>query len=180
MKHKLLFILSLPLLLLAGCAHHQQPEDIRTMIKTAELSTVQFTVRQIIRNSDETWQLLGDRKVLFSCKATIKAGVNLAQLTDNDIQISGTSASIALPMPQIQSINLRPQDISVAYSKVSLLRTQYTQQERDAILRAGELAIKSDRALQQSIIAEAQHGAEEFFQLMLRSHGYTNITITFK
>lgn len=175
--HSLTLILTL-LLALTACKPEQP--DIKTRIKKAELGTVQYTVRQIIRNSDETWHILGDKKVLFSIKATVKAGIDLDQIADENIVVDRKRITLVLPHAQVQAINIQPRDIRQAYSKVSTLRSNYTQQEYDAILQAGEYAIKSDRSLQASITAEAEANAKEFFELLLRSSGFTDITILFQ
>lgn len=164
--------------LLTSC-HDSQP-DIKTRIKKAELGTVQYTVRQIIRNNDETWKILGDKKILFSVKATIKAGIDLEKIADENIVVDGRRITLVLPHAEVQTINIRPRDITVAYSKVSALRTQYSQKEYDQILRAGELAIKTDQNLRSSILAEAESNAKEFFELLLKSSGYKDITILFQ
>lgn len=179
MKRILFFVVPL-LLLLTSCQQEQEPDSLIYKVKSAELATVEYTVRQIIRNSDETWSILGDRKVLFSCKATLKAGIDLQRLTDEDIQASGSTVRLTLPHAQILAINIQPDDIKVAYSKVSVLRSDYSQQEYDAILQAGEYAIKGDLSLRQSIIADAEQNARDFFEIMLRSLGYEHVEITFK
>lgn len=180
MKKNPLFSLLLLASLIAFTGCHKETSDIKTKIRKAELGTVQYTVRQIIRNSDETWQILGDKKVLFSVKATLKAGIDLDKMTDDDIIVHGKDITVILPKAELLAVNIRPRDIRVAYSKVSMLRKDYTQQEYDQITRAGELAIKTDNNLKSSILAEAQSSAKEFFELLLRSNGFNNIEIRFK
>ena len=61
MKQKLLFF-ALTALLLCLTACKQEERDVKYKIRKAELGTVEYTVRQIIRNSDETWKFFGDRR----------------------------------------------------------------------------------------------------------------------
>jgi len=42
--------------------------------ETAELGTVEYTIKKIIKANDETFYSVGDRKILMSCRATMKAG----------------------------------------------------------------------------------------------------------
>lgn len=171
----------LAILMLTICtACHRPPQDIKSRIKKAELGTVQYTVRQIIRNSDETWKFFGDKKVLFSVKATVKAGIDLEKIEDDNIVVDDSRITLVLPHAEVQAINIQPNDIKEVYSKVSALRSQYTQQQRDEILRAGEYSIKADRNLRASIIAEAESNAKEFFELLLKSNGFNDITILFQ
>lgn len=180
MKKRLFYSLLLigVVAMLSGC--HKAELGIKQKIRKAELGTVQYTVRQIIRNSDETWQILGDKKVLFSVKATLKAGINLDKMTDDDIIVNGKNITLILPKADLLAVNIQPRDIRVAYTKVSALRKNYTQKEYDQIMRAGETAIKADQSLRAAILADAQAGAQEFFELLLRSNGYNNIEIRFK
>ncbi len=174
-------ILTVMAVLLLGCSACQQEEhDIRTKIKKAELGTVEYTVRQIIRNSDESWQFFGDRKVLFSVKATLKAGIDLDKLAEEDIEVTGDRIQVRLPMPEILSLNIRPDDIKLEYSKVSSLRSDYTQQEYDQILAAGEQEIRNDNALKNSILNDAKASAEEFFEILLHGSGFSEVEILFK
>ena len=149
-------------------------------IRKAELGTVEYTVRQIIRNSDETWKFFGDRKVLFSVKAKVKAGIDLDKMTDEDVKVKGNSIKLTLPKPEIVALNIKPNDIKLEYSKVSTLRSEYSQKENDEILRAGEESIRTDEALRTSIIADAETNASEFFEILLRGSGFTDIKIAFE
>jgi len=174
-------ILSVMVALLLCCtACKKEERDIKYKIKKAELGTVEYTVRQIIRNSDESWKFFGDRKVLFSVKATMKAGIDLDKMTDEDIVIKGDRIKVTLPKPEIVALNIKPDDIKLEYSKVSSLRSDYTQKEYDEILTAGEKEIRSDEGLKNSIIADAETNAKEFFEVLLRGSGYTDVEIEFR
>lgn len=176
---KKIIFLTLILIICAAC-HKEESQDIKHKIKKAELGTVEYTVRQIIRNSDETWKLMGDKKVLFSVKATMKAGIDLEQVTDDDIKVDGKQVRLTLPHAQVHATNIRPNDITVVYYKVGALRRNYTQKEYDEIMRAGEYAIRSDQTLRKSILAEAESNAKDFFELMLKSNGFEETEIRFR
>ena len=179
MKQKLLFF-ALTALLLCLTACKQEERDVKYKIRKAELGTVEYTVRQIIRNNDETWKFFGDRKVLFSVKAKVKAGIDLDKMTDEDVKVKGNSIKLTLPKPEIVALNIKPNDIKLEYSKVSTLRSEYSQKEYDEILRAGEESIRTDEALRNSIIADAETNASEFFEILLRGSGFTDIKIAFE
>lgn len=180
MKKFVVIPLLATMLVLCCLSCNKSPQNIKYKIKKAELGTVEYTVRQIIRNSDETWQLFGDKKVLFSVKATMKAGIDLEKVQDDDIIVDGKHVSLTLPHAQIMAINILPKDITIAYSKVSVLRSDYSQQEYDAIMRAGEYSIKTDQDLRHSILTEAEANAKDFFELLLRSNGFEDIDIYFE
>ena len=179
MKRSIFWLLPMVLLLsCTGCKKEEQ--NIKYKIKKAELGTVEYTVRQIIRNSDESWKFFGDRKVLFSVKATLKAGIDLDKLSEEDIEVRGSQIKITLPQPEIVALNIKPDDIKLAYSKVSVLRTEYSQKEIDEILTAGERSIREDESLRSSIVDDAKANAREFFEILLRASGYNDIEVAFE
>ncbi len=176
-RNVLLWVTAAMLLCCTSC--RKEEKDIKYKIMKAELGTVEYTVRQIIRNSDETWKFFGERKVLFSVKATLKAGINLDKMEDDDVEVKGKSIKLTLPCPEIVALNIRPDDIELAYSKVSTLRSDYSQKELEEILHSGEKAIRNDETLRATILDDAKTNAREFFEVLLRSSGFENIVIKF-
>ena len=175
------------LFLLASCGTKTESNDWQQKLRqAAELGTVQYTVQKVISNSDESWQLLGNRKVLFSFKAIIKAGIDMEKFNPELVSISENknqktrSISVELPQPEIFSYNIRPDDVKMIYNQVSVFRTEYTNQERDAIVARGEMELKNDEELTQMILKDARQNASTFFEMLLRQNGFNNVTITFK
>lgn len=175
------------LLLLASCGNKTENNDWQQKMKqAAELGTVQYTVQKVISNSDESWQLFGSRKVLFSFKAIIKAGVDMEKFNPELVSISENnnqhtkSISLELPQPEIFSYNIRPDDVKMIYHQVSTLRTDFSNQERDAIVSGGEMELKNDVELTQMILKDARQNASTFFEMLLRQNGFNNVIITFR
>lgn len=173
-------------LLVASCGKREEESQWQQkMRQVAELGTVQYTVQKVISNSDETWQIFGDRKILFSFKAVVKAGIDMEKFDPGTIDIrenkkKGTkSIAMELPQPVILSYNIRPDDVKMIYSQVSLLRTDYSNEERDAIVSAGELELKTDRELTDMILRDARQNAVMFVEMLLRQSGFTEVDITF-
>ena len=186
-KTWILSVFAALLFLLASCETKTENNDWQQKLKqAAELGTVQYTVQKVISNSDESWQLLGNRKVLFSFKAIIKAGIDMEKFNPELVSISENknqktkSISVELPQPEIFSYNIRPDDVKMIYNQVSTFRTEYTNQERDAIVAEGEMELKNDAELTQMILKDARQNASTFFEMLLRQNGFNNVTITFK
>lgn len=176
MKKLFPLLIILPLLL-AGC---EKKEDVRYKIKRAQLSTVQYTVKKLIRNTDKSWKIFGDKKILFSCKATVKVGIDMGKLASEDIEIKGDNIKLTLPAPEVMSFNMQPDDIKVAYTHVTGWRSNYTNKERERILAFGEQEIRQDTLLIGTMMREAEQNAREFFELMLYQNGFKNIDVNFK
>ena len=174
-------------MLLVSCGKKEEESAWQQKIRqVAELGTVQYTVQKVVSNSDETWQIFGDRKILFSFKAVIKAGIDMDKFDAESVRISEDkknktkSISLELPQPEVLSYNIRPDDVKMIYNQVSFLRTEYTNEERDAIVSKGEMELKVDRELTDMILKDARQNAAMFMEMLLHENGFTDVSITFK
>ena len=70
--------------------------------------------------------------------------------------------------------------MNLLYSEVSLLRTEYSNKERDEIVAKGLWELKTDKVLTAMILRDARLNAESFVEMLLRRNGFTNVEITFK
>ena len=174
-------------LLLSSCNKEEKESAWQQRIRqVSELGTVQYTVQKVVSNSDETWQIFGNRKILFSFKAVIKAGIDMDKFDTESVRISvdkkhkTKSISLVLPQPEVFSYNICPDDVKMIYSQVSFLRTEYSNEERNAIETKGEIELKEDKELKEMILKDARQNAALFMETLLRQNGFTNVTITFK
>ena len=188
MKKRVIWALMVGAVML-GAACTKQPEENawqKSMRQAAELGTVQYTVQKVVSNNDESWKIFGDRKILFSFKAVIKAGIDMEKFDPQSVRVSenkrkGTKKiSLELPQPKIFTYNIRPEDVNMLYSEVSLLRTEYSNKERDEIVAKGLWELKTDKELTAMILRDARLNAESFVEMLLRRNGFTNVEITFK
>lgn len=173
--------------LLASCCKTVDESAWQQKMKqAAELGTVQYTVQKVVSNNDESWKIFGDRKILFSFKAVIKAGIDMEKFDPQSVRVSenkrkGTKKiSLELPQPKIFTYNIRPEDVKLLYSEVSLLRTEYSNKERDEIVAKGLWELKTNKELTAMILRDARLNAESFVEMLLRRNGFTNVEITFK
>ena len=174
-------------LLLSSCNREEKEDAWQQRIRqVSELGTVQYTVQKVVSNSDETWQIFGNRKILFSFKAIIKAGIDMDKFDAESVRISvdkkhkTKSISLVLPQPEVLSYNICPDDVKMIYSQVSFLRTEYSNEERNAIERKGEMELKEDKELTDMILKDARQNAAMFMEMLLHENGFTNVKISFK
>ncbi len=180
-------VMLVAVLMIASCEKKAEESAWQQKLRqVAELGTVQYTVQKVVSNSDETWQIFGDRKILFSFRAVIKAGIDMDKFDAESVRISEDkkektkSISLVLPQPEILSYNIQPDDVKMIYNQVSFLRTEYTNEERDAIVSKGEMELKVDRELTDMILKDARQNAAMFMEMLLRENGFSDVTITFK
>ena len=174
------------ILLFAGClllfsctSRERREQQVFALREMNDLATVEYSVTKIIKASDDqTWYKIGDRKILMSCRATLRAGIDFSQLNKQSITIHGDEVSITLPRAKLMSVNIRPEDIKVEYQDVGLLRSEFTSAERDQLGAQGEAQIRSS-AGELGILATAESNAALFTGNFLRQLGYKKVEVHF-
>jgi hypothetical protein len=145
----------------------------------SDLATVEYTVTKMVKaNDDQTWYKVGDRKILMSCKATLRAGIDFSAIDANSIDISGEEISLVLPHAKLLSVNIKPEDIKLEYEDVGLLRSEFSAEERDAIMAMGETQIKAG-VKELGMLNTAESNASLFVGNFLRQLGYKTVHIRF-
>lgn len=188
MKKKLMvqILVSICFFALFSCkqdiSYKQMEEQVCKITSLTELGTVEYVVTKIVKaNDNATWYKFGDRKILFSCKAILKAGIDLSKLEDSDIKanIEKKSISITLPGAELLSVNLKPENIKLIYEKTSITRSSFSNKERDAILAQGEADILKS-VPDMGIFDDAENNAKLFLEAFFKQAGFTNVNIEFK
>lgn len=153
-------------------------------ISCAELGSIECKVRKVVKADDKAdWYKFGDRKILFECCGTVKAGIDLGSpesIKVENINESDKSITLTLPAAKILSINLNPEDTKLVYEKVALTRFNFDNVERNSLLKQGETAIIEDFAKEKDILKQAEKNCSSFFTSMLGQIGFKNIQIKFK
>lgn len=149
---------------------------------SAELGTVEYSVKKIIKADDSMdWYTIGDRKILFSCKATLKAGVKLDNFNSENVVINeeNKSAVVTLPHAELLTMNMSPDDIKLEYQNVGVFRSGFSAKERNALLEQGEANIKGS-VEELGIIKDAEKQATEFMVNLLTQIGFQSVTVKFE
>lgn len=168
------------LLLLTACGTDDSPakeSEVFEVRSIGTLSTSEYTVGKIIKLDDKgDWWKWGDRKILISCKAKIKAGVNLNKIKDSDILVDGKRIEIQLPEPEIISFEMDPDQIRTEMTDVNGFRSDFSQADKNKILQLGEKAIRKDLR-QLSILSDAEANAIAFLKDFYKTLGFEEIII---
>ncbi len=135
-----------------------------------ELSTTEFIVSKVLKINDEgEWYKLGDRKILISCKAKVKAGIDLSNIRKEDIKIKGNTLTVILPRPKITTFSMDPNSVKTEMTNVSGLRYSFSQEEKNEILRLGEKSIRNalnETGIYEEAVANAVSFVREFYTQM--------------
>ena len=170
-------------LLCASCGQsleEKMNQKFSAMEEMAELGTVQYTITKIIKADDNAFYTVGDRKILFSCQSTMKAGISLADFKKENVKVNeeDKSVEVTLPKPKVLSFNMPAEKIKLEYEKVGTLRSNFTTEDRNNLLRQGEKAIMDD-AENLGILKDAEENARLFFESLLKQVGFETVTVKF-
>jgi hypothetical protein len=188
MKKKLMvqILVSICFFALFSCkqdiSYKQMEEQVGKITSLTELGTVEYVVTKIVKaNDNATWYKFGDRKILFSCKAILKAGIDLSKLEDSDIQVNTEEKTITITLPnaELLSVNLKPENIKLIYEKTSITRSSFSNKERDAVLAQGEADILKS-VPDMGIFDDAENNAKLFLEAFFKQAGFANVNIEFK
>jgi hypothetical protein len=150
---------------------------ILTLREMSDLATVEYTVTKVIKASDHaTWFKMGDRKILMSCEAHIKAGIDMSTINSNNFVITGKNIEVRLPQPKVISVSIPAESIRTEYEEVGVFRDKFKTQDRDALAaQAEQHIIKSIDSL--GIINQAKVNTSMFVTDFLQKLGYENIKV---
>lgn len=150
----------------------------RTLKDLAELATVEYSVTKIVSYKDVAWY--GDRKILFETAATVKAGIDLNELADQDIQLEGDSTvTVTLPRPRILLFNMKPEQMREIFNESGVLRSDFSNEEKDGLLSQGERDIRA-KVAHMDILERAARNARILVESWLKKMGFTTVRIVFK
>jgi hypothetical protein len=151
---------------------------VRTLKDLAELATVEYSVTKIVSYKDVAWY--GDRKILFEASATVKAGIDLNELTDQDIkQENDSTVTIYLPPPKILLFNMKPENMREIFNESGILRSNFSNQEKDGLLSQGEKDIRA-KVGQMDILQRAARNARILLESWLKKTGFSMVHVIFK
>lgn len=180
MKRGYIFLLLMCLYGAMGCSKSlaEQKQQVLAIREMSDLATVEYVVTKIIKaNDDQTWYKAGDRKILMSCRAAIKAGIDLSAIDPQLIQSEGKSITLSIPPAKIISLDMPAENIVVEYQDIDLFRSPFKAGERDALAAQAEAQIRSGVAAM-GILQAAEDNAKQFLTNFLQRLGYQDITIT--
>jgi hypothetical protein len=156
------------------------PRVIITEVKAlGRLETSKYMMSTIIdlkRDPTNIWEeILGTDSLLLLAEGEVVAGIDMTQITKQDIVIQGDYVSMTLPKPEI------------LYSKIDNNRTYVYERVTGLFLKpdielegeARQLAEQAmvDRALEGEILEQAEANARMQIEAFLRALGFTDIVI---
>lgn len=141
-----------------------------------ELGTSEYILNKIIIAEDNQWYTIGDKKVIITMKASLKAGVDFSKIKIQNID-NKNSITLKMPKSKIILLDIKPEDIKYNFFKVSLTRANFSNKELNDIQILGEKNIRK-KISDLEILKEANENAKLFLKNWLQSFGFKKINFT--
>jgi hypothetical protein len=144
----------------------------------ARLETIQYSVEKVVTaetGQEVLGELFGDR-ILLIAHGYVIAGVDLSNLTQDDIAISGGLVEINLPDPEIFVATLDNQKTRVYNRETGLFYQGDPELETLARQSAEQEIYRS--ALEDGILQKANDNAEIFLERLLDDLGFDDVIFT--
>ena len=185
MKKLILLMCGLALLGMAACKPTREDllnEKVKGLGKSvSELGTVEYTIVKVIKLNDDAWFRYGDRKILFSSTAYLKAGIDLQEFSSDNVSVDeqNNSVTVFLPKAKLLSFNMPPELIQQEFCTATGWRGNFSPEEKNAIKIQAENDIRADIP-NLGILQDAEKNAKGFFEVLLGQFGFETITINFE
>jgi len=175
------WILLIALIYITGCSEKKEKADIVTAVKeTGKLVTAEYTLSKIIKaNDNKTWYKVGDRKILMTCEAHLKAGIDLQKISAANVVQNDSTVVLHLPPSEIFSLNIPADKIQVQYQQIDMLRSPFSAAEREQLLGQAQRQIEQ-LADSLGILKTAEENAAVFIKRMLQPTTSKQIEISFE
>ncbi len=179
----LLLLTTLVVLISISC--NSEPDRtlvISNLKNSSKLATVEYVVSKIISAKDENW-FAKDAYFFAETEASIKVGVDLEKLKEEDISIQGKRISIKLPPVEIINFSYPAEGFKVIkrYSENNAILkwNSIGVKQKDELYRQGEIDIRNN-IKNLGIIATAQKNARTLLTKVLQLSGFQEIYVEFK
>lgn len=148
---------------------------IREVQSLARLETIQYSVEKIITaevNQGVLGPLFGDR-LLFVAHGFVIAGVDLAEISVDDIRLEGDTLFVSLPDTEVFVATLNNERSYIYDRNTGIFRKSDPDLET-AARRVAEQEIYNG-AIEDGILEQAQRNAEIFMERLFNTLGYMRV-----
>lgn len=162
-------------------------QQIQTL---SELVTVKYVLQKIVIFTNASTTTLSqlpnvvglpgfdEDRVMLMAHGVVKAGVDLSKLAPDDVRVSGQTIAIRLPRPVVTDAYLDESQTQVLDRKTGLFRSFEKSLEAQARQYARLEIIRAAR--HNGIEKEAEQRARDQLAALIRTLGFTNVTVTIR
>ncbi|MCB9596675.1 MAG: DUF4230 domain-containing protein [Sandaracinaceae bacterium] len=158
------------------------PSVVIAIRDLARLETTSFHVERVIDMTSTQRRLFGlvqaEDSILLVAAADIVAGVDLADVSEDDVVIEGERVVLTVPAPEIFTVALDNERTYVHRRDTDVLAQRSANLETRA-RREAERTLR-EAAIEAGIYDRARASAERSLGSLVRSLGYEDVTVRFR
>jgi hypothetical protein len=173
------------ILMLAGCHQDERGLVVGKLQRASDLATTEFTVDKIVHGTKTkkiAWFIkLSEARFLAYSQAKIKAGIDLSDIAEEDVQIEGKKITLQLPPIKIINFSYPPSSFQedTLVSDPSAFLNSISVADQETFFREAELDIRNNLEYM-GIVETTQNHCQTMLYQLLRSLGYEEIYISFR
>jgi len=183
MKKLGLILIPLAVLTISSCSD-KRGLVVGKIQKASKLATTEFKVDKLVfgvKDKRILWLVkLNQAQFVAKSQATIKTGINLEKVQEEDIRINGSRISLTLPNVEVINFSYPAE----SFEKVDMLSnkafsTKINLEDQEQFFRDAELDIRNSLKYM-DMVATTEQKTRTMMEAMLRNIGYDEIYIDFK
>lgn len=172
------------LVLLGSCRKTDEGLVVSKIQKASKLATTEFTLSKVVvatKGKSLLWVIkLNEALFVANTQAVVKAGINLENLTKDDIQIDGQSIQIQLPYIEILNFSYPIDKVQIDSTITgNQFMNKFTLADYDRTLEEAELKIREVLPYL-GIVDATKQKTRIMLETLLKGLGYTEIFLGFK
>ncbi|MED1863366.1 DUF4230 domain-containing protein [Fictibacillus nanhaiensis] len=155
----------------------QQTINVKTILnklhKRATLISLEGSVSKTYGQTDDMFNTgwnwidkLGNKQYIIKAKGKFTMGMDLSQITQDDILIAGSTIIVKLPEVKLQTLEL-PYEKMTIHNEDGILRKEFTQKEIKLIHTEMTSIIMKDIKSDKDIYVNATEDAKKFLRIFL-------------
>jgi hypothetical protein len=157
------------------------PSVVTAVRDLSRLETVEYHVERVIDLRDQQSLLFGlirtEDAILFVAVGQVTAGVDLAELRDEDVVVDREAGTAEITLPPARVLTTRvDNERSWVYARVTGALARRDEELETNARREAERTLER-AAIDLGILARAQANAERTVSAFVRSLGYTSVTV---
>ena len=150
----------------------------------AKLATTETTIDKIVVGNEQKKILrfitIGNAHVVVHLQAIVKTGVDLKKITARDVEVNGKQIILTLPPVEMFSFSMPFEKYKIDSAMIDRsLFARITASDLEEFYRQAELDIRQ-MIPQMGIIEETESNTRQLLEVLLKSLGYQEISISFK
>lgn len=178
------FIFSLLFLFLLVSCNNKRALVVGKIQKASKLATSEFKVDKLVfgvKNKRILWVIkLNEAQFLAKSQATIKTGINLEKLKEEDIKINQKRISITLPPVEVINFSYPAESFKkIDFLTSDAFSTKIDLEDQENFFQEAEIDIRNSLKYM-GIIETTQQKTRIMLEAILRNLGYNEIYIDFK